>query len=302
MRIKHFSISMLVVVNLFLGNTVGFAGTFDDAKTIHQITTDNWVGGLNQKDMDVFMAAWVDAPEIQLIDVNPVDGQLRISAGDKEVRNVIAAFAQQREINEFQVTHLTIQTDGNQASVFLKWEWGEWVDNLKTGKGNWGTTRLVREKGEWKIHDVDFYSLVLKQLDLQTQEDISDLMIKVAESYQQKDLLPLIPLIADDHLYVDPAGTAHHGAAATQVALAQSIPDVDLNAEVMVTYIDVANRVARVSQAQADGSAIWFVWKSIDGEWKLAETNLAGKVIEEPKAVQPRAKRLTTWGNLKQRK
>ena len=47
MRIKYFSISMLVMVSLFLGNTVGFADTFDDAETIHQITTDNWVGGLN---------------------------------------------------------------------------------------------------------------------------------------------------------------------------------------------------------------------------------------------------------------
>ena len=251
--------------------------------------------------MDVFMAAWADEPDIQLIDVNLVAGQVRISAGDKAVRNVISAFAQQREVNEFQVTHLTIQTDENEASVFLKWEWGEWVDNLGGGGGNWGTTRLVRQKGEWEIHDVDFYSLVLKQLDLQTQEDISDLMIKVAESYQQKDLLPLIPLITEDHFYVDPAGTAHCDAIATQVALAQSIPDVDLNAEAMVTYIDVANRVARISQTRADGNEIWFVWKSIDDGWKLTETNLAGKVVEKPNAIQPQAKRWTTWGSLKQR-
>ncbi len=298
MRAKFVSIRTLVIVSLFIGNAIGFAEPFEDAKAIRHITTDYWMAGLNQKNMDLFMSAWSKDPAIQMIDVNPQAGALRISAGDKEIRNVITAYAAQRQLNEFQITHLVIQTDGDQASAFLKWTWGEWVDNLKKGTGNWGTARLVHENGEWKIHDIDFYSLVLKQLEPQGTVDISGVMKQVADAYQQKNLVPLIPLITADHVYADPKGAVHRGAAATQAALAQSVPDVDLNAAGMVIYLDVVNRAARVSQPQADGRLVQFTWKEIGGQWKLTETNLSGQPIG-PMAVEPQTKRLTTWGSLK---
>ncbi|MBI1924983.1 hypothetical protein HYR99_12140, partial [Candidatus Poribacteria bacterium] len=90
----------------------------------------------------------------------------------------------------------------------------------------------------------------------------------------------------------------HRGAAATQAALAQSVPDVDINAAGMVIYLDVVNRAARVSQPQADGRLVQFTWKEMGGQWKLTETNLSGNPIE-PRAVEPQTKRLTTWGRLK---
>ena len=61
MRAKFISIRTLVIVSLFIGNAIGFADPFEDAKAI------------------------------QMIDVNPETAMLRISAGDKEIRNVITA-------------------------------------------------------------------------------------------------------------------------------------------------------------------------------------------------------------------
>lgn len=299
MRVKLVSIRTLVIVSLLMGNAMGFANPMDDAKAIYQVVIDHWIAGLNQKNMDVFMSAWSKDPASQIIDVNPQNGTLRISAGSKEIRDTITAYAQMRAINEFKVTYLSIQVNGDSATVFLKWEWGEWKDNLQQGNGNWGTARLVPENGTWKIHDVDFYSLVLKQLDPQGTVDISGLMKQVADAYQQKNLVVLIPLITADHVYADPKGAVHRGAAATQAALAQSVPNIDLNVAGMVIYLDVVNRAARVSQLQADGRTVQFTWKEIGGQWKLTETNLSGKLID-PMAVQPQAKRLTTWGRLKQ--
>ena len=74
---------MLVIVSLFLGNTVGFAGTFDDAKAI------------------------------QMIDVDAATSFLCVNAEAKESSNVMRAFTRQRNVNGFLGTHLAIQVNGD---------------------------------------------------------------------------------------------------------------------------------------------------------------------------------------------
>jgi len=302
MNAKSIVVSLSMCVTLCFGSASSFANPFNDAAAVYQLAQDYWLAGFNQKDMDLFMEAWSFDAATQAIDVNPENGALRISAGAKEIRNLISAYAAQRNPNEFQISHLVIQTDGDEASAFLKWEWGEWVDNLGQGTGNWGTARLVRENGEWRIHDVDFYSLVLKQVNPQAATDVTDLMGQVAQAYGQKNLLPLVPLIDNDHVYVDPAGETHRGAAATQAALAASLPEVNLDPAAIITAMNIAEETAQASQTQDDGRTIRFTWKVIDGTWKLIETDLSGKPPVESLAVEPQTKRLTTWGRVKQRK
>lgn len=295
MKSLNIALALIVMIIFLLSNAFGaLAGQAEDAQQIQKLIDEKWAKGLNQKDIDLFMSIWADDPAIQIIYINQ-KAQLQQVAGQKDIKNVILNFMSQRNPNEFAYSHLTLQIDGDKASGIIKWTWGEWMDDLGTGKGNWGLGLFVKQQGQWKLHDADFYSLSLKMLSPADAEAIQKGMALVVKAYSQKDIAPLAQVAAVEHRYIDKHGRKHEGLQATQAALAKEFPVVELEAAKMTTYIYLRDGMAVVSQPRLQApSPIQFSWKQQNWGWKLIETNMG-----ETLAVQSQQKLLTAWGKVK---
>lgn len=290
------NLNMFIITSILVIMTVSsaFASPAEDAQQIQKLIDEKWAKGLNEKNLELFMSIWADDPAIQIIYVNQ-KAQLQQVAGQKDIKNVMASFMNQRNVNEFSYSHLTLQIDGDKASGIIKWTWGEWIDDLGTGKGNRGLGLFVKHQGQWKLHDADFYSLSLKMLSPADAEAIQKGMTLVVKAYSQKDIAPLAQVAAVEHQYIDRHGRKHDGIQATQTALAQEFPVVELEAAKMTTYIYLRDGMAVVSQPRLQApSPIQFGWKRQNGGWKLVETN-----ISETVAVEPQRKLLIAWGKVK---
>lgn len=295
MKSLNIALALIVMIIFLLSNAFGaLAGQTEDAQQIQKLIDEKWAKGLNQKDIDLFMSIWADDPAIQIIYINQ-KAQLQQVAGQKDIKNVILNFMSQRNPNEFAYSHLTLQIDGDKASGMIKWSWGEWVDVLKTGKGNWGVGLFVKQQEQWKLHAADFYSVHFKMFSAADVEAIQKGMDLVVQAYTQKDIVPLAQVASPEHRYIDRHGRRYEGIQATQAALAQEFPVVELEAAKMTTYIYLQDGVAVVSQPRLQApSPIQFSWKRQNGGWKLIETNMG-----ETLAVQSQQKLLTAWGKVK---
>lgn len=295
MKSLNIALALIVMIIFLLSNAFGaLAGQAEDAQQIQKLIDEKWAKGLNEKNLELFMSIWADDPTIQIVHFND-KGQVQLFAGQKAIKNVMASFMNQRNVNEFSYSHLTLQIDGDKASGMIKWSWGEWVDVLKTGKGNWGVGLFVKQQEQWKLHAADFYSVHFKMFSAADVEAIQKGMALVVKAYSQKDIAPLAQVAAVEHQYIDRHGRKHEGIQATQAALAKEFPVVELEAAKMTTYIYLRDGMAVVSQPRLQApSPIQFSWKRQNGGWKLIETNMG-----ETLAVQSQQKLLTAWGKVK---